>query len=159
VAKTLGLPENETDRMGLLRNWNKKVDKIPMIPPKIVDAAPFLENVDTGDDVDLLKFPSPKHHELDGGRYFGTCHGVIQKDPDSGYVNMGTYRIMLIDGKRLALHILEGQHGSIIMNAKYFSRGEKMPVAIAIGCGHCHRHGSDPLVRFFFAPLLRRLGI
>jgi len=133
VAKTLGLPEDETDRMGLLRNWNKKVDKIPMIPPKIVDAAPFLENVDTGDDVDLLKFPSPKHHELDGGRYFGTCHGVIQKDPDSGYVNMGTYRIMLIDGKRLALHILEGQHGSIIMNAKYFSRGEKMPVAIAIG--------------------------
>ena len=56
VAKTLGLPEQETDRMGLLRNWNQKVDKIPMIPPKMVDTAPFFENADTGNDVDLLKF-------------------------------------------------------------------------------------------------------
>lgn len=133
VAKTLGLPEGETDRMGLLWNWNRKVDKIPMIPPKFVDSAPVLENADTGNDVDLLKFPTPKHHELDGGRYFGTCHGVIQKDPETGYVNMGTYRVMLLDKNRLALHIVEGQHGSIIMNAKHFSRGRKMPVAIAIG--------------------------
>ena len=103
TAKTLGLPEEETDRMALLRNWNKKVDKIPMIPPRMVTSAPFMENVDTGGDVDLLKFPSPKHHELDGGRYFGTCHGVIQRDPDTGYVNMGTYRVMLLDKNRLAL--------------------------------------------------------
>ena len=133
AAKTLGLPEEETGRMDLLRNWSQKVDKISMIPPKIVDSAPFLDNVDRGKDVNLLKFPSPKHHELDGGRYIGTCHGVIQRDPDNGYVNIGTYRVMLLDEKRLALHALEGQHGSIIMNAKYFSRGEKMPIVIAIG--------------------------
>lgn len=133
VAKTLGLPENETDRMSLLHNWNKKAKEIPAIPPKFVDSASVLDNVETGSQVDLLKFPSPRHHELDGGRYFGTCHGVIQRDPDSGYVNMGTYRVMLVDSNRLALHILEGQHGSIIMNSKYFARGKKMPVAIAIG--------------------------
>jgi len=133
IAKTLGLPEDKTDRMSLLHSWNEKVDNIPMIPPEFVDSAPFLENVETGNQVDLLKFPSPKHHELDGGRYFGTCHGVIQKDPDTGYVNMGTYRVMLVDENHLALHILEGQHGSIIMNSKYFSRGQKMPVVIAIG--------------------------
>ena len=133
VAKTLGLPENETDRMGLLRNWNKKIREIQPIPPEFVTSAPFMENVETGDQVDLMKFPTPRFHDLDGGRYFGTCHGVIQKDPESGFVNIGTYRVMLVDKNHLALHILEGQHGSIIMNRKYFDKGEKMPVAIAIG--------------------------
>ncbi len=133
VAKTLGFPENKTDRMSLLQNWRKRVNQIPKIEPKLVKDAPVLENIETNNKVDLLKFPAPKLHELDGGRYFGTCHGVIQKDPDTGYVNIGTYRVMLIDKTRLALHILEGQHGSIIMNKKYFSKGKKMPVAIAIG--------------------------
>jgi len=133
VAKTLGLPENETDRMELLRNWKNRTETIRPIPPKYVTSAALFENVETDKQVDLMKFPVPLFHELDGGRYFGTCHGVIQKDPDSGYVNVGTYRIMLVDRNHLALHILEGQHGSIIMNGKYFSRGEKMPVVVAIG--------------------------
>ena len=133
IAKTLGLPEDEMDRMGLLRNWKKKAENIKPIPPKYVTSASFFENIETGEQVDLMKFPSPRFHELDGGRYFGTCHGVIQRDPDSGHVNVGTYRVMLVDRTHLALHILEGQHGSIIMNEKYFSRGEKMPIVIAIG--------------------------
>lgn len=133
VAKTLGLPEDKTDRMSLVQNWRQKVSQIPKIPPKLVKTAPILENVETGNKVDLMKFPVPRLHELDGGRYFGTCHGIIQKDPDTGFVNIGTYRVMLVDKNRLAIHILEGQHGSIIMNSKYFSRGHKMPIAIAIG--------------------------
>ena len=133
LAKTLGLPEGETNRMSLLRNWRNKVKNLRLIPPKFVTSAPIQANVDTGDGINLLKFPVPRFHELDGGRYFGTCHGVIQRDPDSGYVNIGTYRSMLVDRNHLALHILEGQHGSIIMNKGYFARGQKMPVAIAVG--------------------------
>ncbi len=133
VAKTLGLTEDFKGKMDLLKNWRSKIENIKLIPPRYVKSAPFMENVEVGKEVDLTKFPSPRFHELDGGRYLGTCHGVIQKDPDSGFINVGTYRVMLVDRNRLALHILEGQHGSIIMNQKYFSRGEKMPVAIAIG--------------------------
>jgi UbiD family decarboxylase len=133
IAKTLGLPEDEIERMKLLRNWKKKTETIKPVPPKYVTSASFFENIEIGDQVDLMKFPSPRFHELDGGRYFGTCHGVIQKDPDSGNINMGTYRVMLVDKNHLALHIMEGQHGSIIMNGRYFPREEKMPVVIAIG--------------------------
>lgn len=133
VARSLGLPEDETDHMSLLRNWNKKVKEINTFPPKFVTSGSVLDNVETEGQIDLLKFPAPRFHELDGGRYLGTCHGVIQRDPDSGYVNVGTYRVMLVDRNHLALHILGGQHGSIIMNVKYFARGQKMPVAIAIG--------------------------
>lgn len=133
VAKTLGLPEDEISRMSLLCSWNKKIKEIHPLPPEFVTTAPVLDNVETGGQIDLLKFPVPRFHEQDGGRYLGTCHSVIQKDPESGYVNLGTYRIMLVDSSHLALHVLEGQHGSIIMNAKYFVKGQKMPIAIAIG--------------------------
>lgn len=133
LARTLGLPENDASYMGLLGHWRNKVREMKLVPPKFVSSAPAYVNVDKGNRVDLLKFPVPKFHELDGGRYIGTCHGVIQRDPDSGWVNVGTYRVMLVDRNRLALHILEGQHGSVIMNQRYFERGQKMPVAIAIG--------------------------
>lgn len=78
--------------MGLLNNWHNKVKTLGLVPPKLVTSGPILANVDEGDNIDLLKFPIPRYHELDGGRFFGTCHGVIQRDPDSGYVNVGTYR-------------------------------------------------------------------
>jgi 4-hydroxy-3-polyprenylbenzoate decarboxylase len=133
LAKTLGLPEDESNRMALLRNWRSKLKNMPLIPPKVVTSAPILENVDTGDKINLLKFPVPKVHEYDGGRYWGTCHGVVQRDPDSGYVNIGTYRSMLVDKNHLAMHILEAQHGGIIMYKKYFARGKKMPVVIVVG--------------------------
>lgn len=133
IATTLGLPEDQTDRMSLVRNWRQKSRELGLIPPKFVTSGPVLTNSVTGDDVDLLKFPSPRFHELDRGRYIGTCHTVIQKDPDTGWVNLGTYRVMLVDRNRLALHILETQHGSIIMHQRYFAHNRVMPVAIAIG--------------------------
>jgi 3-polyprenyl-4-hydroxybenzoate decarboxylase len=35
-----------------------------------------MENVYHGDDIDLLKFPVPRWHERDGGRYIGTGHDI-----------------------------------------------------------------------------------
>ncbi len=67
------------------------------IPPQEVKSAPVTENVVRGNQVDLFKLPAPRWHELDGGRYIGTGCCVIQKDPDSTWVNVGTYRIMLHD--------------------------------------------------------------
>jgi DsbC/DsbD-like thiol-disulfide interchange protein len=34
-----------------------------------------MEHVDEGKDVNVLKFPTPKWHEHDGGRYIGTGSG------------------------------------------------------------------------------------
>lgn len=133
VAKTLGLPEDQTDHLTLLNNWRDKARKIAMTPPKHVDSSPFQANSDSGEKVDLFKFPSPKFHEFDGGRYIGTCNVVIQKDPDEGWVNVATYRAMLIGHDRLTFHPQQGKHGSIIMHKRYFDRGHVMPVAVAIG--------------------------
>ncbi|MBU2608705.1 MAG: UbiD family decarboxylase [Chloroflexi bacterium] len=133
IAKTLGLPEDDIGQIDLVKNWRNKAGNFPLIPPKIVNSSPVLANSLVGDQVDLLKLPSPRFHELDRSRYIGTAHAVIQRDPDAQWINLGTYRVMVVDKNRLALHILEGQHGGIIMHEKYFARGHSMPVAIAIG--------------------------
>ena len=132
LAHTLGLPEDQLDRLSLVRNWRDKSRTLKAIPPKMVKTGPVGENVDTGDAIDLYKFPVPMCHDLDGGRYIGTICAMVQKDPDEGWVNLGTYRGMVVDRNHVAFHAVEAQHGRSIAN-KYFARGQTMPVAVAIG--------------------------
>lgn len=135
IAMALSLPEgdDQIERKMLLGNIRSKLKQTSLIPPRFAKSPPVDENVVTGDRVDILNFPSPLFHELDGGRYIGTGCAVITRDPDTGFVNLGTYRVMVVDANRLALHILEGKHAAIIMDEKYFARGKVMPVAVAIG--------------------------
>src|SRR5262245_63292690 len=72
------------------------------IPMEEVKTGEVSENVQDGDRVNLFAFPAPLLHVKDGGRYIGTGHLVITKDPDSDWINVGTYRIMLQD--RIMLH-------------------------------------------------------
>ena len=51
------------------------------IPPLLVNDGPCKENIDRGDEINLGKFPAPRWHHLDGGRYIGTLGVVITKDP------------------------------------------------------------------------------
>ncbi len=133
IAKTLGLPEDEINYMRVHENWFNKDRDIRHIPPRFVTSGPVQQNILTGKQIDVLKFPVPRYHELDRNRYFGTCHAVIQKDPDAGWVNLGTYRVMVVDRNHLALHAVPGSHGNIILYQKYFNRGKAMPVAVATG--------------------------
>ena len=97
----------------------------------------MLENVDRDDKVDVLKFPVPFLHEHDGGRYIGTDDLVIMRDPDEGWVNCATYRVMVQDKNHVSLWISPGKHGRQIRE-KYFRAGKPCPVLIS--CGH------DPLL-------------
>ncbi len=101
-------------------------------PPVSVSSGPIEENVHLGDAVDLFEFPTPRWHNLDGGRYIGTGHMFIQKDPDTGWVNFGTYRMQILDKKTTGIHILPGRHGDIIAK-KYWDRGLACPAAAACG--------------------------
>ena len=62
------------------------------IKPVLVKDGPCKENIQIGDEVDLLKFPVPLIHDGDGGLYIATFHLNISKDPDSDWVNWGMYR-------------------------------------------------------------------
>src|SRR5262249_12799172 len=57
--------------------------------------APIFENILRGGEINLLKFPVPRWHEHDGGRYVGTGCLVITSDPQTGVNNRGSYRMMV----------------------------------------------------------------
>ena len=86
--------------------------------------------------INLFDFPAPLLHEKDGGRYLGTGHLVITKDPDSDWINVGTYRVMLQDRDSAGIYIGPGKH-AYIHKQKYFEKNRPMPVNIVLG--------SDPL--------------
>ena len=133
LALALGMEGGGThDRNAMLNAYREKMKSHEPIPPRTVNTGPILENVLKGDDIDLEKFPVPIHHEEDGGRYIGTACGVVTRDPDSGRINVGTYRVMVIDGKTCGSYISNGKQGRIHRD-KYFAKGEKCPMAIIVG--------------------------
>ncbi len=132
VALFLGLPQEESP-MGLVRAWREKTKGgFKPVPPVEVKTGPVKENVHTGNDVDLFEFPTPRWHELDGGRYIGTGDVVITRDPDEGWVNVGTYRIQIHDKTTATIWTDEGHHGDVIKK-KYWAKGEACPVVVACG--------------------------
>ncbi len=134
VALTLGFSSELNDQQ-LVRTLREKLSglgaNLHRFPPQILSSAPFLENRLEGSDVDVLKFPAPKWHEHDGGRYLGTVDAVITRDPEAGWVNVGTYRLMVHDGQHLGVLIHPTHHGRLHAE-KYWARGETCPVAISL---------------------------
>ena len=83
-----------------------------------------MQNIISGDDVDLLKMPWVRWHEHDGGRYMcGTS--VVMRDPETAYINLGSYRFKLIDHNRIVVHIGSGHNGDVIRK-KYWSKGKSL---------------------------------
>ena len=131
IALTLGLPP-DADIWTALRMWRERLINSKPIAPVEVESGPISENVQMGDDVDVLKFPTPLWHEADGGRYIGTASGDITRDPDTGQINIGTYRVMVHDKNRVGFYISPGKHGRI-HREKYFAKGEPCPLVVVTG--------------------------
>ena len=104
------------------------------IPHEIVEEGAVLQNVLLDNQIDLTRFPAPQWHEADGGRYIGTGCYCVTRDPDDGWLNQGTYRVMLHDERNVGIYISPGKHGRLHRD-KYFARGEKMPICVVLG-GH-----------------------
>ncbi len=129
LAMIMGQP-GETSLLEIMRHWVNTGDQ--RVPPKWVDNAPCKENIMKGDDIDLYKFPVPKYYPMDGGQYYGTAHYIVSKDPDTGWVNLGTYRSQLLDKKTLGTQFIKGKHADIHLK-KYQAMKKPMPVASIIG--------------------------
>jgi len=99
--------------------------------PEIVSTGKILENIQKTPDI--LKFPSPLWHELDGGRYIGTGCSVVTRDLDSDWVNVGTYRVQVHDRSHVGLDMVPGKHGRLHYD-KHKKAGKRFPVAIVLGC-------------------------
>ncbi|MFQ5806719.1 MAG: menaquinone biosynthesis decarboxylase [Phycisphaerae bacterium] len=114
----------------------QKIMKLPelaqlgSLPPKIVKRGVCQDVVHT-DDADVTKLPAIKCWPQDGGRYI-TLGGVYTKDPETGERNIGLYRVQIFEPKLTAMH-WHMHHDGARHFRKYKARGEKMPLAIALG--------------------------
>ncbi len=130
-AMAAGIPLDAT-RLEMLQTWKDKLKNLRFIPPQHSKDGPVVENVLRGDQVNVELFPAPKWHEHDGGRYIGTADMVIVKDPESDWVNMGTYRACIQGRDRLSLWMIADRDGRRIAS-KYWASGKSCPVAIVLG--------------------------
>lgn len=135
TAMMMGLDPRNTSRNELIKLLRRRInDKAEHLPPRVVKTGPVKENIILGDDVDLEIFPTPHWNQRDGGRLVGTFHTVITKDRATGWVNCGTYRMMMMDSNQetgiqldpASQHI--GEH-----YYKQIEDDEPMEVAVVIG--------------------------
>ena len=136
MAVTLGLdPALDTAKLvqalrGKPLEWEAAA---PRFEPEVVESGPIFENVVAGRDADLSRFPSPRWHEHDGGRYIGTGVAVVTSDPDTGRINVGAYRMMVQeDGRSATINAEAGKQGRAQYDRWFASHG-KAPVLASFG--------------------------
>ena len=133
TAPAMGLPP-DVKGIDFLYAWRKKLAGFKPLPVEHVEGGPVMKNQMVDDQVDLYKFPTPVWHDLDGGPYIGTGCGIITKDPETGNVNIGTYRVMIQGKNRVSVKMNMGKHGRLAFERSR-ARGKPLPVAITLGQG------------------------
>jgi len=85
LSSILRLPVQKTHKglvealRGKPAEWQKHAAQYD---PVVVTKGPIQENIQKDSKIDVLKFPSPLWHEMDGGRYIGTGCSVVTRDLD-----------------------------------------------------------------------------
>jgi 4-hydroxy-3-polyprenylbenzoate decarboxylase len=152
-AITLGLDPSTVSHDTLLEFWARTLRELRPIAPVEVADGPIRQNVLRDASVDLGSFPAPIWHPNAGGRYIGTASLNILRDPESGWINVGTYRNQVFGPDRLGMYISPGKHGRLIRE-RYLDRGERVPVVVMVGsdpllfvaaCSEAPRYGMDEL--------------
>src|SRR5512136_29172 len=145
--------------------WEKlkmlpKLGKLASMAPKHVGAGASQELVDREPDLSDLPVLTTWPH--DGGP-FVTLPQVITRDPETGQRNVGMYRLQVLGPRRLAMHWQLHKTATAHYRA-YQQRGERMPVAIALGgdpaLTYCASAPLPPGIdEYLFAGYLRGEGV
>ncbi|BAW01478.1 UbiD family decarboxylase [Thermus thermophilus] len=108
--------------------------KLPLLRgffPRRVRKAPVQEVVWRGEEVDLGRLPVLKCWPLDGGPFL-TLPLVITKDPETGELNLGMYRMQVLDKRSTAMHWQWHKVGRRHLE-KAKRLGRRLEVAVALG--------------------------
>ena len=153
-------------KMDIPSGFLNKIKKLPELSkmaesfPKLENSGPVTEitsNSPSFDDIPILKsWPN------DAGRFI-TLGLVATKHPETGVRNLGVYRMQILDSTHALMHWQKhkrgAHHGDISKE-----RGEKIPVAIIIGCEPATIFSSiapvpEGLDKYLFAGITRKKGI
>lgn len=128
-VRNLLKPEIPTTLMQKLKKL-PELAQLGSLPPRIVKRGVCQEVVHTSD-ADLFALPALQCWPQDGGRYI-TLGAVFTKDPETRDRNVGMYRVQLFEPKLAAMH-WHMHHDGARHFRRYQQRGERMPLAIALG--------------------------
>jgi 4-hydroxy-3-polyprenylbenzoate decarboxylase len=131
LSLSVGFP-TDLSEMEFVDRWRKLDGHLQPLEPREVSTGPLFENIQRDAAIDLLKLPVPRWHELDGGRYIGTADSVLTRDPDDGWVNLGSYRVQVIDGDHVSIWIAPGRHSTTHIQ-KTLERSGRCPIAMVFG--------------------------
>lgn len=106
--------------------------------PKRVSRAAVQEVVLRGEQVDLSRLPVLKCWPLDGGPFI-TLPLVITRDPENGELNLGMYRMQVLDKRSTAMHWQLHKVGRRHYD-KAKKLGKRLEVAVALG--------GDPILTY-----------
>ncbi len=145
--------------------WEKlkmlpRLGKLAAYTPRHVSGGPVQEVVEQEPDLGRLPVLTTWPH--DGGPFI-TLPQVVTRDPETGLRNVGMYRLQVLGPRRLAMHWQLHKTGTAHYRA-YRKRGERMPVAIALGgdpaLTYCATAPLPPGIdEYLFAGFLRREGV
>jgi UbiD family decarboxylase len=129
IALALGLECGHSQK-SLLAEARRRMGSL--VKPKIVPTGPVLENIVSASELNLLQLPVPHWSYKDRGRYLGTWHINVTKDPETGSRNVGVYRMQMLGPTQATVSASPGSH-----LARQFAKAEKegrpLPMAVAIG--------------------------
>lgn len=126
-------PENFVEAMQRMPD----LYRLLKMKPSLVKSGPCQEVVTTGAEIRLSELPVITAWPEDGGPVISLgC--VFTRDPETQKRNVGMYRLQVYDETSTGMHW--HKHHSGAEHADKTKRGEKMPVAVAIG--------TDPAVTF-----------
>jgi 3-polyprenyl-4-hydroxybenzoate decarboxylase len=87
------------------------------------------QNIVEGDKIDIRMFPAQRMWPLDGGMYLGTADAVITQDPESGRINVGTYRMMIKGPREIGVYTSPGKDGGNDRD-KWWKMGKPAPIEL-----------------------------
>jgi 4-hydroxy-3-polyprenylbenzoate decarboxylase len=121
----------KTEGLDLVKEWKHKLAEYVPTPPQKVENGPVKENIFTEKEADVRILPCIKWHPEDFSSYWSYA-AVVMKDLETGYVNIGMYRVSVYDKQTLGMHIAIGHDGQIIRD-RWWKAGKAAPVAICLG--------------------------
>jgi 4-hydroxy-3-polyprenylbenzoate decarboxylase len=130
--------------------------------PKKVNKAPFTENVIENKDNPLDKIPFFKTWPKDGGRY--VTFGMVITQENEKTINMGVYRIMILNGNKGVVHWQIHKRGAHVHLNAMENKKDEIPIAVSIGSDPGTMLASVspvpyPIDKALFAGIIRNKGI
>jgi UbiD family decarboxylase len=133
IALALGL-DSRTGQREIVAEARRRLEH--PFKPILVETGPVTENVTSSDAVNLPALPIPHWHEQDAGRYVGTWHINVTKDPETEQRNVGVYRMQLLGPRQATVSASPKSHLSRHV-AKAEKMGQPLEMAVAIGVNEC----------------------